>query len=146
MKINRVDPMNWAAQRLEDFMTYEYIGLYGEPDPNPEGGLDVATTAVLLSDDQGVIVGMCGIKLEGETAYLMRMFIIWEYRGLGHSKTLLAGAEQAARDLGAERLYLETGTVQTAAIGLYVSQGYAAVEPYGFYAEAEESIFLGKEL
>ena len=50
------------------------------------------------------------------------------------AKALLARLEQEARDAGKPTLRLETGTLQTAAIGLYEGCGFRGCGPFGHYA------------
>jgi len=55
-------------------------------------------------------------------------------RGRGVGKALLARIEQAAREAGKPMLRLETGTLQTAAIGLYERGGFRPCDAFGPYA------------
>lgn len=152
-----VHPRSSSAQLLLDLLQSEYVGLYGEPDPNPEGGLDRALTprgdtiAIFMTNatDRRVEepVAIAGwTHLEGTTAVLRRMYVHFRHRGKGLSRMLLTKIEKSAADHGYRRLVLETGTVQTKAIALYSSAGYSAAEPFGFYAEDPLSVFLGKDL
>jgi len=147
-----VKPWDLQVVTLETMLEYEYIGLYGEPDPNPEGGLggawgETGSVILLRAYEDGPAIAMCGITMTYPgIAVLRRMFTTWKYRRRGLAKTMLAHAEEEAKRLGANALWLETGTVQVSAIALYASQGYTAVEPFGYYAESPESVFLGKDL
>jgi GNAT superfamily N-acetyltransferase len=146
----RVLPEDSVVRDLLELLKYEYIGLYGSPDPNPDGGLEHAR------GDQGAIfvifeghtpVGICGIQKDPlNRMVLRRMFVCWEHRGRGYSKRLLEIAEAGAVALGARELILETGTVQTVARALYTKAGYTPTAPFGYYAGQETSVFLGKEL
>ena len=61
---------------------------------------------------------------------LKRMWIAPDHRGLGLGSRLLRTLEAAARDLGYERLRLDTHAVLVEAIHLYESNGYRAIPPY----------------
>lgn len=144
-------PWDPQVRRMLEMLQYEYIGMYGEDDPNPTGGLagcagDTGRTLVYVRAFESV--GMVGVRLsdDGEVAMLKRMFVRFEHRGKGFSKRLLAAAEDAARDLGATRIALETGTVQRRALALYTHAGYTDIAPWGFYADQPTSVFLGKDL
>lgn len=144
-------PWDVEVKRMLELLEYEYIGMYGEGDPNPEGGLEGCSGAagrVLVYRRASQTVGMVGVRLseDGEVAMLKRMFVRHEHRGKGYSKRLLAAAEAAAIELGAKRISLETGTIQRRALGLYVHAGYTDIEPWGFYAGQGTSVFLGKDL
>jgi GNAT superfamily N-acetyltransferase len=51
-------------------------------------------------------------------------------RGRGVGRRLLGALELAATDLGCERMRLDTGERQFAALALYRSTGYAEIDPY----------------
>lgn len=139
------------VRALEELLTYEYIGMYGEPDPDPLGGLSGARVpygSIILMEDavRNLPIGVCGITVHDGIATLHRMFVRWQYRGMGIARSLLAAAELRAVAADAYALRLETGTQQTSAIALYTSHGYTACAPFGYYADAETSVFLAKEL
>jgi hypothetical protein len=52
----------------------------------------------------------------------------------------------SAATAGARRMVLETGAPQPEAVALYRSSGYAAIPPFGHYADSPHSIHLGKRL
>lgn len=150
-----VDPEHVFVTTLLELYRYEHIGMYGQPDPNPRGDVDKAygllgATLVIVRGQTGFeqSVAMCAITLDGPNgdAVLRRMFTRWEFRREGMGRVLLRAAAGAARDLKASRLLLETGVQALPALGLYYSDGFHPVDPFGFYAEAEGSVFLGKDL
>ena len=63
------------------------------------------------------------------------MYVDPAARGRGLARGLLRALLDHARAVGATRVLLETGTEQPEAIGLYVSEGFTPVEPYGHYAD-----------
>jgi putative acetyltransferase len=103
--------------------------------------------AFLVARDGDRAVG-CGAirRLNPTTAELKRMFVEPEYRGLGIGWALLASLEAAARHLGVQRLVLETGIYQEAAIALYRRAGYRQVDCWGEYASSPSSICYEKAL
>src|SRR5205085_12432947 len=89
------------------------------------------TGALLLARLHGQPIG-CGALFfhPGEPAYLKRMWVAPEARGLGVGRRLLRELEQCARAAGAEAVHLETNRALTEAIALYRSAGYREVEPF----------------
>lgn len=145
-----VDPTDPTAFYLLDMLQSEYVGLYGFPDPNPEGGLDRAMPpngGVIVMTEVGHPIAVGGwTPLDPLTACLRRMYVHYRYRRQGHSKTLLHAIENHAREQGMTRIVLETGDAQTTAIALYTSMGYTPTEPFGYYKDAHDSVFLGCDL
>jgi GNAT superfamily N-acetyltransferase len=128
-----------AQQRVELIATYEGDA---EPGAKPTAS-DVNVFVVAYAD--GVAVG-CGAlrELDAEAAEIKRMFVLPEYRGRGISRLVLEALESHARVHGWTTLKLETGTLQAAAIALYESAGYRAIEPWGAYAESPFSLCYAK--
>lgn len=152
--IRLVHPTHREAQHLHELLQAEYVGMYGETDPNPDGGFEGC-----VHPDGGVLLGFTPSELMGnavalgawcrwddETAVLKRVYTHFDHRRRGWSRALMEEIERRVRDQGYHRLILETGTAQTHAITMYVHLGYTAVEPFGFYAGQSTSVFLGKEL
>jgi|SRR5438309_1546568 len=91
----------------------------------PPGG----TFLVLRRD--GALLGCGGFKRDtGEAAYLKRMWVAPEARGLGLGKRLLRALEDKARALGYSRVRLETERSLVEAQQLYRASGYAEVAPF----------------
>lgn len=79
-------------------------------------------------------------------AEIKRMYVADTYRGHGYSRQLLQALEESARSRGVTRLVLETGTAQPEALSLYASAGYQSITKFGYYAEYDDSVHLGKML
>jgi GNAT superfamily N-acetyltransferase len=82
------------------------------------------------------LVGCGGLTPLGDSAYLKRMWIAPEARGLGLGRKLLVGLEAEARSLGYRSVKLETHQSLAEAQRLYRSSGYREVAPFNdeFYA------------
>jgi GNAT superfamily N-acetyltransferase len=77
------------------------------------------------------LVGCGGFKRDaGGAAYLKRMWIAPEARGLGLGKRLLKALEEKARSLGYSTVRLETERSLTEAQQLYRASGYVEVAPF----------------
>ena len=71
------------------------------------------------------IIGTFGIQRVNATdAELRRMYLASEYRGQGHSRTMLTHAETYAFQQGFECMILSTAELQAAAVKFYEKSGY----------------------
>ena len=79
----------------------------------------------------GKPIGCGGLKeMTPDAAYLKRMWIAREARGLGLARRLLAALEDKARAIGYRMVRLETNKALTEAQRLYRSAGYREVPPF----------------
>lgn len=75
----------------------------------------------------GGIVAMGALKRDSdERAEVKRMRVHPDHQRKGYGQMMLTALEDRARALGFRELYLDTATIQTAAIGLYEKNGYQA--------------------
>ncbi|MEU6945495.1 GNAT family N-acetyltransferase [Streptomyces sp. NPDC046316] len=88
----------------------------------------------------------CGgvLLLDEDRAELTRIFLRHAFRGTGGAGALLRKLEDAARDLGARRMVLNTRLDLVEARGLYTRHGYAEIPAYceGPYMD----VWYGKDL
>jgi putative acetyltransferase len=99
----------------------------------------------------GEAMGCGGVALFDDYAEVKRMYTRPAARGRGLAKALLQRIEDEAREAGATVLRLETGPLQTEAIGLYQLMGFAQCRAFGPYPamaprEIEMSVFFEKRL
>jgi ribosomal protein S18 acetylase RimI-like enzyme len=105
------DPGQSSAPTLDDFAP-------------PDG-----TFLVVRRD--GASIGCGGFKRDGPgVAYLKRMWVAPEARGLGLGKGLLHELEERARNAGYGKVRLETERTLTEAQALYRASGYVEVPPF----------------
>ncbi len=99
----------------------------------------------VVARERGRAVG-CGAlrRLDGTTAEVKRMYVEPATRGRGVGAAVLERLETAARELGVNRLVLETGVYQAEAIGLYRRAGFRPVPCWGEYAGALTSVCFEK--
>lgn len=104
-------------------------------------GLDEGALQLVALDESGV-VATCRLRFIAEGCKLERMAVERRLRGLGAGGRLLAAAEGAAGERGAETMILHA---QRRAEGFYASHGYATQgEPF---TEAEiEHVRMTKPL
>jgi GNAT superfamily N-acetyltransferase len=82
--------------------------------------------------------------LDPGTVELTRVFVCPAVRGTGGGSRLLAAVDEAARDMGAVRIVLDTRLDLVEARALYVRHGYAEIPALSDRMHAE--IWYGKEL
>jgi ribosomal protein S18 acetylase RimI-like enzyme len=98
---------------------------FRDDDMTPPAGL------LLVATLHGEPVG-CGAMtfLPKRVAYIKRMWVAGNLRGLGLGRRLLTELENRASAAGVRRVQLETKDVLREAISLYTSAGYREVEPF----------------
>ncbi|OLT46048.1 hypothetical protein BJF85_17805 [Saccharomonospora sp. CUA-673] len=97
----------------------------------------------LVGRCEGDAAGCAGVRLLGaRTAELIAVFVRPLWRRSGGGLHLLAAADRAAVDLGAERIVVQARADLVEAQGLYVKHGYGEVRP----ATAESDAWYGKDL
>jgi GNAT superfamily N-acetyltransferase len=103
--------------------------------------------AFLVAFNDGVPLG-CGAirRIDPATVEIKRMFVRQSARGTGAGRAILEALFAQARLLSVERVVLETGVRQIAAIGLYESSGFTRIPLYGEYLGSPLSICMEKRL
>jgi GNAT superfamily N-acetyltransferase len=150
--VARADLMAEASRALIAALNAELNGAYPEPgathfrlDPSE---VTAGRGVFLIVYDNEEPVGCGALRLlDPTTAELKRMYISPDRRGNGLGRRLVEALESEARDLGVNRLVLETGIRQTATFALYRSSGFRPIPLFGDYClSPETSVCLGKEL
>jgi len=86
---------------------------------------------LLLAVESGVPMGCAGLRpLDPGICELKRMYVRPQFRGRGVGRALATTLIQEARDIGYKRMRLDTGNFLLAALGLYQSLGFVAIQPY----------------
>lgn len=112
----------------------------------PHNVMPLLETVVLAyAEDKPVACG-CFKPFDATTVEVKRMFVEPAHRGRGISRQVLRELERWARELGYQRMVLETGDKQEEAIGLYESTGYTQTEKFGPYRDLPASICYEKKL
>ena len=136
LRFERSDPEEPPASELLDAMRAELNDVYEtfsrldnpplEPDElrGPHG-------AYLVGYEGADAVAGGGLRrLDDGVAEIKRMFVLPAVRSRGVARALLEALEQTARELGYERVRLDTGPKQLHGLALYRSAGYVDVPPY----------------
>jgi len=101
----------------------------------------------LVARDDSRAIGCGAIRLlDQTTAEVKRMYVEPDQRGKGVGRALLARLEASARQFGARRLVLETGTHSPDALALYRRAGFTQVDCWGEYATSPTSVCMEKRL
>jgi GNAT superfamily N-acetyltransferase len=114
-----------AAELVEE-VQQEYVLRYGGRDATPvdPAEFEPPNGLFLVGYLDGVGVACGGWRSHGDDAEIKRMYV-----------------RPTARRSG-----VETGSKQPEAVALYRSDGYTDIAPFGHYADAPQSIHLGKDL
>jgi len=80
-------------------------------------------------DERPVAIG--GVRrLEDGVCEIKRMYVVADARSRGAGRALLQALEDAARELGYERVRLDAGPAQTHSISLFQRTGYVEIPKY----------------
>jgi GNAT superfamily N-acetyltransferase len=124
-----------VARALLSAMEQEMFDLYdmqSMPTPasteelDPPGG----GAYVVGWEDGRAVAGGALKRIGAGVAEVKRMYVVPDARGQGFARGLLAAIEDAARELGYERVRLDTGASQPHAQALYESAGYVEIPDY----------------
>ena len=111
------------------------------------GELARADARILVLERDGKIVGFAITTVLFEDAELPKIAVAPSERGLGFGKQLLVALEQTAKELGAERMFLEVRVGNTAARKLYERNGYEELRVRKrYYPDGEDALELQKRL
>ncbi len=139
-----------VAQELCAELDGEYVSRYGHGDETGigDGDFHPPNGDFLVAYDAGGEPAGCGgwRARDEDDAEMKRIFVRGHYRRRGLARLIVAAVERSAAESGRKRIVLETGPRQPEAIAMYRAIGYREVEPFGFYACADGSLHLGREL
>lgn len=92
---------------------------------DPDGAILSKGGHVFIAERDGQAVGCCSVMRMDDGGYEVgKMAVTASSLGLGIGRALLEACEAVALSTGAPRLYLETNSAQTHAIGLYRRFGF----------------------
>jgi GNAT superfamily N-acetyltransferase len=118
-----------AAMEQEMFVLYAMSEM-----PMPASTEDLEPAAggafVVGREDGRPVAGGGVVRMGPGVAEIKRMYVVPEARRRGHARRLLTALEDAARELGYERVRLDTGARQPHARALYESAGFQPIPDY----------------
>jgi GNAT superfamily N-acetyltransferase len=148
--ISLEDPFSAMCAQLIAELSAELGALYGGDGAGAFTPADVAVPRaafiVAWLDDEPVGCGALRPMEADGIAEIKRMYVRPSARGKGLSRHILWKLEALARNYGYTRVWLETGTRQREALGLYETSGYRRMDCYGQYANEPLSVCFEKNL
>lgn len=149
IKIEQVSADDEELGKLRQELRADLTARYPDEGADSDDHLTDGITFLLMRDGDAAI-GCCALQRNEESGLdgleLKRMYVVPTARGTGVAGRLLAAAEALARELGAPRIYLETGTRQPEAIRLYERSGYLEIPTYPPYVGSARSVSYAKVL
>lgn len=106
--------------------------------------IDVLNNVVVAYVDE--IPVACGSikKYNATTVEIKRMYVKPNSRGKGLAKRVLKELEIWAKELGYQKIILETGKKQVEAVAFYKKCAYHSIPNYGQYKDIENSLCFEK--
>jgi GNAT superfamily N-acetyltransferase len=87
--------------------------------------------AFLVGYEAGRAIAIGGVRrLDAVTCEIKRMYVVPDARSRGAGRALLCALEDAARELGYERVRLDAGPEQRHSRELFAKTGYVEIAPY----------------
>ena len=149
VEVNIESPLQKDVSEMTDALDSYLASLY-PPSSNHLLSVESLTgenVRFLVARLEGRAVGCGALVLDqcgcGE---IKRMYVAPGCRGLGIGKGILRELERLAVDESQERVRLETGVDQHAALRLYRNTGYTQCPPFGEYMPDPLSVFMEKLL
>lgn len=137
------------TERAQDY----YVEIYGGRDEDPLTATELSSPqggfVVGYLDDRPVAMGgwlFTDSPLGDRVAQIRRMFVDARLRRHGYAAAVLQHLEADAAGHGATMLILATGAPQQAAVAFYRAHGYADIAPFGYYADGDLVVCLGKDV
>ncbi len=108
--------------------------------------LDEIQEAIVVYENNQAIGGGAIRRYDDENIELKRVFVHTEYQGRGIGSKLVSLLIEWARELGYQRIILETGELLAESCAVYKKLGFEVIPNYGPYANMPESLCMAKDL
>jgi len=144
--LKRTNSNNINFLELTEYLDKDLRNIYGSnQDEFDQYNSIINVATVVIAYEKNTAVGCgCFKAKEDNTIELKRMFVKATHRGKGIGVAILNELEKWAFEIGFSSMLLETGTLQPAAIQLYIKQGYQIIPNYYPYIENEMSVCMRK--
>jgi GNAT superfamily N-acetyltransferase len=119
-----------AEMRVELNDVYESFSRLDNPPLVPDELRDPGGAYLVGYEDADAIAGGGLRRLDDGIAEIKRMFVRPAARSRGVARALLDALELTAKELGYQKVRLDTGPKQIHGLALYRSAGYVDVPPY----------------
>lgn len=101
----------------------------------------------LVAEENGEIVGYGGVTTACETADLENILVAEAYRRGGTGTRILHRLLSIAKERGAEKIFLEVRVSNSAALRLYLNNGFKGVHARTrYYSDGEDCLVMCREL
>ena len=101
----------------------------------------------VLAEDGGEIVGYGSITLTCDTADIANIAVTEAFRHSGVGSSILSELLAVAKSQGAKKVFLEVRVSNSAAMSLYLKNGFKGVYARTrYYSNGEDCIVMAKEL
>jgi GNAT superfamily N-acetyltransferase len=146
--IRREPASGEAARALIAELDAELIQRYPGHDLHgiAQCGFEEAGWVFFVLTVRGEPAGCGAFRPFQDAAELKRIFVRRPWRGHGLARRILAHLEAEAAAAGYRRAVLETGPLQTEAIGLYRATGWTEIDKFGEYEADPLSLCFEKAL
>lgn len=102
---------------------------------------------VIVAYDGHHAAGCAALRKYSETEIeVKRVFVQEVYRNRHIGGQMLAHLIEHARDMGYQKMLLETGAFLDASVRLYQKYGFQQIDNYGDYKNMPESLCMGREI
>jgi GNAT superfamily N-acetyltransferase len=119
-----------AEMRVELNDVYDSFSRLDNPALVPDELRDPSGAYLVGYEGDEAVAGGGLRRLDPGVAEIKRMFVRPSARSRGVARALLEALEHTARELGYQRVRLDTGPKQVHGLALYRSAGYEEVPPY----------------
>ena len=113
---------------------------------NAYNQLDRIHEAIVVYEGDTPVGGGAIRKYSETDVELKRIFVQPEYQGQGVGRQLVSRLIDWAKELGYERMILETGELLKESCALYQKLGFEVIPNYGPYVNMPESLCMAKKL
>lgn len=112
-----------------------------------ELGNRISFYSVARDDKSNAVVGYAGVWMMYDCANITNVAVAPSFRRSGLGTKLLCNLEEAAKKYGMESITLEARASNTAAIGLYIKNGFSKCGlRKKYYHNTEDAILMTKSL
>jgi putative acetyltransferase len=137
VRIENIHPQGEIALSLLREAAVDVRPLYGSVAGPPwPSNLPLGPRDAYVAGFEGDNAVACGAirESDGATCEVHRLYVRRTHRRRGFGRAILSHLHAEARRLHYERMRLETGDLQVAALRLYESYGFFRIEPFGDHA------------
>ena len=139
-----------ACQLFQEYANWLAIDLcfqgFEEEIKDLEAMYSAPVGGIILCENEGHYVGCVGIRrIDDQRAELKRMYVQPHQQQKGIGTALLENALELARECGYEKVQLDTLSTMTAAMNLYLKNGFKEIPAY-YHNPIVTAVYFEKKL